>query len=537
MTLLHHCIWNHRNLYVGALALIGLSMPVSPFGISLGTFILAGNWLAEGDLRQKMSLLRQRKSLLLFISIFLLCLIGLVYTSNMEFAWKDIVVKVPLLALPLIVGTSPPITMKEFRIILAALLAGLWGASLSGVAVLAGWTGKEIHNIREISVFISHIRLALITGITLQTLLFLLIYEKELSRTEKGLYLLSLIWLTAFLFILKSLTGFLMLGILFLTAFLFLVRTVRTFMLKYFIIILGVTVVLLAAAWVSAAITRYHTRDPLPDPAKTGLTANGNRYDPPRNLEDVENGHYIWLYLCEKELRPAWNRSSDLDYDGRDQKDQHLSTTLIRYMTSKNLRKDSLGFSRMTREDIRNVEKGMTNCLFADRFSLYPYFYVLLWERDHYKKGDLSGHSHTQRLAYIRTGWQIARDHLWWGVGTGDVPDVYREYYKKTPSRIAERWQLRAHNQYLTYWITYGIFGFLWFLAAFFLPLFLEKKQKHFLPLIFLIIAALSMLYEDTLETQAGVYFVVFFYSLFIFGMEYYENKTLSTEKNDKKRR
>ena len=521
MALLHHRIWNHRNLYVGALALIGFSMPVSPFGMSLGTFILAGNWLAEGGLRQKTARLRERKSLLLFISIFLLCLIGLIHTSDMVFAWKDIVVKVPLLALPLIVGTSPPLTKKEFRIILGALLAGLWGASLTGIAVLLGWTRMEIQNIREISVFISHIRLTLITGVTLEVLLYLLNYDKTLKKTGKTIFLLSLLWLAVFLFILKSLTGFLMLGILFQTTFLFLVRTVRRFMLKYFIIILGVTVVLLTAAWISAATTRYHTRDPLPEPAKTGVTANGNRYDPPRDLEETENGHYVWLYLCEKELRPAWNRASDLDYDGRDRKGQDLSTTLIRYMTSKNLRKDSLGFSRMTADDIRNVENGMTNYLFTNRFSLYPYFYVLLWERDHYKKGDLSGHSHTQRLVYIRAGWQIARDHLWWGVGTGDVPDAYKEYYRKTHSHLAERWQLRAHNQYLTYWITYGIFGFAWFLAAFFLPLFLEKKQKYFLPVIFILIAALSMLYEDTLETQAGVYFIAFFYAVLIFGIDY----------------
>jgi hypothetical protein len=324
-----------------------------------------------------------------------------------------------------------------------------------------------------------------------------------------------------------------MLGLLFITAFFFLLKAIRTFMLRWFVIITGVTVILLAAAWLAAATNRYYTRDPLPDLHQTGTTANNNPYDPPKNLEDVENGHYIWLYLCEKELRSAWNRASSLDYDGRDRAGQRLSTTLIRYMTSRNLRKDSLGFSRMTPEDIRNVENGMTNYLFADRFSLYPYFYVLMWERDHYRRGELSGHSHTQRLAYIKTGWKIARDHFWWGVGTGDVPDTFQEYYRKMNTGLSARWQLRAHNQYLTYWITYGIFGFLWFLIAFFLPLFLEKKQNDFFALIFMIIAALSMLYEDTLETQAGVYFVVFFYSLFIFGMKNHGKETLSITNHD----
>ena len=530
MPILHHHIWNHRNLYLGSLALLALSLPVSPFGISLATFILLGNWLLEGDFRRKKEILQHRPSLWIFISIFFLCLIGMTYSSNLHYAWHDIVIKVPLFILPLIIGTSQPVSPKEFRVILAALLAGLWIASLTGIAVLLGWTHTEIRNIRDISVFISHIRLSLITGVTLQVMVYLLIYEKKLSRTERWVYLVSLVWLAAFLFILKSLTGFLMLGFLLITTFILLVRTIRTFMLRYFIIIMGVTVVLLAAAWFSRATTRYHTRDPLPDPQKMGTTANGRPYDHPRNLVDVENGHYVWLYVCEDELRRSWNKASDLDYDGRDLQGQRLSTTLIRYMTSRNLRKDSLGFSRMMPEDIRNVENGMTNYLFANRFSLYPYFYVLMWEKEHYRK-ELSGHSHTQRLAYMRVGWQIARDHFWWGVGNGDVPDVYRTYYNKGNTKLSPRWQLRAHNQYLTYWITYGIFGALWFLIAFFLPFFMEKKQSSFFALIFIIIAALSMLYEDTLETQAGVYFVAFFYAVFIFGMDRLtENKEIPTD-------
>jgi len=533
MALLHHRFWNHRHIYLGSLALIALSMPVSPFGISVGTFLLAGNWLAEGNLKRKGQILKQRPSLLLFISIFLLCLLGLFHTSNMKFGWHDVVMKLPLFVLPLVVGTSPPVTLKELRIILIALLAGLWSASLTGMAVLLGWTDIQINNIREISVFISHIRLSLITGVILQIVLYMLIREKDLHKAEKIFYLLSLLWLPFFLFILKSLTGFIMLGLLFLTAFLFLLQSIRAFMLRWFVILTGITAVLLVGAWLSAATTRYHTRDPLPDTTKIGTTANKNPYDPPKNLAEVENGHYVWLYVCEQELRPAWNRSSDLDYDGRDRAGQRLSTTLIRYMTSRDLRKDSLGFSRMTPEDIRNVENGMTNHIFTNRLALYPYFYILMWEKEHYCRGEVSGHSHTQRLAYIRTAWQIARDHLWWGVGTGDVPDTYKEYYRKMNTGLTKRWQLRAHNQYLTYWITYGIFGFLWFLIAFFGPFFLGKKQKEFFALIFMIIAALSMLYEDTLETQAGVYFIVFFYSLFIFGMKNNGNKILSTGKNE----
>ena len=518
MAVFTHRILNHRNIYLGGLSLLIFSLPVSPFGISLGTFILLGNWLLEGDFREKKKRALSRPGLLIFSSIFLLCLAGLLNTSNLSFGWHDIVIKVPLLVLPVLIATSSPLNTKEFKVVTAALLAGLWTASLAGVLALAGILPVTIQDIREIALFISHIRLALLTGLTLHILLYLLLYIRTLHRVEKILYVVSLGWFVFFLFLLKSGTSFLMLGLFLLAAFIILIKKSRNFMLKYFIIILGITGVLLSATWFTHALARYYAKDPLPVQSETGVTMNGNPYDPPQNLAETENGHYIWLHVCEKELRRAWNSHSSLDYDGRDREGQELRMTLLRYMTSLDYRKDSAGFSRMTPADIRNVENGMTNYLFANRLALYPSLYQILWEMDQYKKGKLSGHSHVQRAEYLKTGWQIVRDHFWCGVGTGDVPDMFRFYYEKNHSSLAAGWRLRAHNQYLTYWITYGIFGFLYFLFAFFSPFFLEKKQHDYLALIFMIIAALSMLYEDTLETQAGVYFIAFFYSLLIFA-------------------
>ncbi len=511
---------SYRYIYLAGLWIIAFSLPVSHFGISAGTFLVLGVWLLEGDFRKKKNILVSRPGILIFASIFLLCLAGLLNTSDFSYAWHDIVIKLPILVLPVLTGTSDPVTPKEFRIVFSGLLAGLWIASLTDTAALLGYLHLTVQDIRDISIFISHIRLALLLGLSLHILLYLLINNSPLSKAGKTAYLVSLLWFIFFLFILKAGTSFLMLTLFALVLFIFLIKKIKNFMLKYFVVVLGITLVLLAATWLTHAIDRFHTHDPLPEQVLAEHTMNGNPYDKPANLTDTENGHYVWLHVCEKELRKAWNSHSNLDYDGRDQRGQELRRTLIRYMTSRNLRKDSAGFARMSPEDIRNVENGMANYLFAHRVALYPYFYQVLWEMDQYKKGKLSGHSHIQRVEYLKTAWQIARDHFWYGVGTGDVPDMYNAYYEKNHSSLTPDWRLRAHNQYLTYWLTYGIFGFLWFLFAFFSPIFLEKKQHDYPAVIFLIIAALSMVYEDTLETQVGVYFVVFFYALLIFGMK-----------------
>ncbi len=505
-------------MFLAGLFLIAFSLPVSPFGVSLGTIIVLGNWLLEGDFNQKKSNLFSRPGLIVFSSIFLLCLAGLINTTNFSYAWHDIVIKAPILVLPILIGTSDDLNSKELKIIIAGMLLGLWAATLSGFVALLGYLPVPVNNIRNISLFISHIRLALLLGLALPMLLWFLLTDEELSGTEKAFCLASIFWFSFFLFVLKAVTGFLMLGLFFIILLIFLIRKTENFMLKYFIIILAITGVLFSATWITHATDKFNMKDPPPQYTADTRTMNGNRYDEPHNLTETENGHYIRAYLCEKELKKAWNHASKLSYNEKDHRNQELHMTLIRYMTSKGLRKDSAGFSRMSTEDIQNVENGLTNYLFADRFSLYPYFYRILWELSQYKNGNISGHSYTQRLAYLKTGWFIVKDHFWFGVGTGDVPDMFEKYYQKDHTRLSPAWRLRAHNQYLTYWITYGIFGFVYFLFAFFSPLLWEKKQNDFLAVIFLLIAALSMLYEDTLETQAGVYFVVFFYSLLIFG-------------------
>jgi len=520
MAVFLHRKLRYRNIYLAGLWIIVFSLPVSHFGISVGTFIILGIWLLEGDYKKKKNILASHPGILIFASIFLLCLAGLLNTSDFSYAWRDIVIKLPILVLPVLIGTSAPISPKEFRIVFSGLLVGLWITSLTGLAALMGYLNFPVQDVRDISLFISHIRLALLLGLSLHILLYLLLNSRPLPTTEKTGYLISMLWFIFFLFILKAGTSFFMLVLFALVLFIFLIKSIKSFILKYFVIILGITIVLLAVTWLNHAIGRFYARDPLQEPVQAERTVNGNPYDKPVNLTDTENGHYVWLHVCEKELRKAWNSHSKLDYNGRDLRGQELRRTLIRYMTSKNLPKDSTGFARMSPEDIHNVENGMANYLYTYRVALYPYFYQVLWEMNQYKKGKLSGHSHIQRLEYLKTGWQIARDHFWFGVGTGDVPDMYNTYYEKNHSSLTPDWRLRTHNQYLTYWLTYGIFGFMWFLFSFFSPFFFEKKQHNYPAVIFLIIAAMSMLYEDTLETQVGVYFVVFFYSLLIFGIK-----------------
>jgi len=94
---------------------------------------------------------------------------------------------------------------------------------------------------------------------------------------------------------------------------------------------------------------------------------------------------------------------------------------------------------------------------------------------------------------------------------------AFNEQYNSLPFNIDTKYQLRAHNQYLTMAITFGIFGLIYFVLTLFSGLQILPYAKSYLFLGFFIILMVSMLDEDTLETQFGVTFAAYFYFLFLF--------------------
>ncbi|MGC9341984.1 MAG: O-antigen ligase family protein, partial [Bacteroidales bacterium] len=150
-----------------------------------------------------------------------------------------------------------------------------------------------------------------------------------------------------------------------------------------------------------------------------------------------------------------------------------------------------------------------------------PRVYEVIWEIDGYLRGgDPSGHSIAQRIAYLNGARSIFLSHPFIGVGTGDVQSSFDRYYKKNESKLDQHYRRRAHNQYITFLITFGIVGFILSMIFLLSPVFIEKRWKDYLFIVFFFIALLSMLNEDTLETQTGVSFIMFFYCLFLFGRE-----------------
>ena len=198
---------------------------------------------------------------------------------------------------------------------------------------------------------------------------------------------------------------------------------------------------------------------------------------------------------------------------------QSLRSTLIRYLASLGYSKDSVGISKLNSKDITLIEGGVSNHLMKNKWALYPRVYELFWEIENYiATGDPSGHSLSLRYELAKNGINTAKRFFWFGTGTGDANDEIMQQYELDETVLNNNWRFRPHNQYLTFFVAFGFFGFALIVVLFSIGIIKEKNNLDFISLAFLLIALISMLSEDTLETQAGVTFFAFFLSLLFLG-------------------
>jgi hypothetical protein len=379
---------------------------------------------------------------------------------------------------------------------------------------------EEVRNFRELSPFISHIRLSLNACLALFfTAHFAWIVYKDKRWTTIGLSVL-VVWFFFFLVMIESITGIAIVIILvygLLCYGLFRMTSIR-YKIVSLVILLIIPVVL--GVFLDKTVTDfiYPHKNDLQNLEQ--FTENGNPYIHDTLNQPVENGSYIWVYVCPEELENTWKEVSHFPFDSLDESGQELRYTLIRYLNSKDLRKDRTGVRALTEKDIRNIEKGIANVNYTRFFSIKSRIYKLLWEIQVSRlNGNPSGHSLTQRFEFWKVSMAIVRDHFLFGVGTGDIKTAYAEMYETLDSRLKLQFRHRAHNQYLAIFVTFGLFGLVWFLFSLIYPGIKTGRLFRYRYFIFWGVLMLSMLAEDTLETQMGVTLFAFFNALLLFGV------------------
>jgi len=497
---------------------MAVSLPMSKALMSIVTGLFMVNWLVEGQIAVKMQRLKERKSLQLVISVFVLYLLGLLWTDSLRSGLQDVKIQLPLLILPLAIGTSEALNQIQVKRIIYAFSVAVVVASLCSIWVLLGFSGKMIHDPREMSLFISHIRFSLLINISIFSLFWFASKAEKTNILEKTLLFLAMLWLTIFLVILKSATGWIVFLIVSSVVIFQNILSIKNAGGR--ILLLGVLLLifLLPAIYIGHVIQQFYSIETIPTDLSQEKTSKGNPYLYDFNNKELENGHYTYLFINDDELREAWSKRSKINYDST-ATSGYNHYVLYRYLTSKGYRKDADGLGKLTDSDIRNIENGMTNYRFVNPFSLYSRVYQIVWEMDVYHKGgNPSGHSVTQRLEYYKMAIQIIKENFWFGNGTGGYSEAYQTKYNQNKFFQDREYRQRSHNMFLSYWIDFGLIGMCYICFALIAPVFLERKTKSFLLLIFLLIVLISFMNEDTLNNHDAISFFAFFYPLYLYS-------------------
>ncbi|MBN2616233.1 MAG: O-antigen ligase family protein [Bacteroidales bacterium] len=537
------------TIYMAALILLVISLPLSQFTMSIATYIMVALWFAwdwkAAELKENfkesswskgfanaVNYLFQKsvsgvkarsiafyknKPALVFSLLFFVRIIWLVNTTDFSYALRDLRVTLPLLFFALLFSSVPKVNQRQFHLLLYFYLAALLVASLIGFYILLQ---NNYTDIREISPFIAPIRMGLNLTFGIFILLYFVLKESLFSFVLRILFGLTALWFLIFLNYMESLTSIIIFVLIGLGILVYQVFHSGTKFIKTLLVLLILLIPSALYFIVKNEVIRDTTPPDILQSTLAQQTTLGHPYTFDKNM-GVEDGKYVGLYLCIPELKKAWNERSTFSFSGKDKLNQQLSQTLIRYLTSKNLRKDSAGVAALTRADIRRIEEGVANYNYVVHPGFHSRLLKIITGYDVYKKtGNASGSSVMQRWIYLKASLKIINHYFWTGVGTGDVHEAFAHEFSEMNTGLKKQYMHLAHNQFLESFVAFGIFGFLIFLLAlFYPPVALHSFRNHYFA-VFYTIMLLSMFSDNTLETPDGAFLFAFFSSLLLFGSE-----------------
>tara|TARA_B110000503_G_C7165545_1_gene421755 strand:+ start:2688 stop:4172 length:1485 start_codon:yes stop_codon:yes gene_type:complete len=492
--------------------------------MSIGQFIIIGNWIIEFDFKRKLFKLKTSPIIWIVLALFLIHVAGLLWTSDFKYAFKDITTKLPLLAFPIIIGTTKKLRLVEWKLLLGIYVTTLFVLTIVSLGKYLSFWGAEVHDKRELSIYISHIRY----GLNLAFAAILLLWYRPLP--PMALNILLAIWFALCLVLFQLFTGLIILGVI--VFILSIVKRKAIFknsrFIRLYLALCTMILVFLSYQTLlvyqdfNSTLQLNYDQEEMP-PSKT---INGEVYSHEGTDQRKENGVYTRRYIARKEIKKEWENASSLPFKNEKGVDSPIVQTLFRYMSSKGLKKDSLGFSSLSRDEITAIENGVANYYYFTHNSLQNRLHKIFYEiREFRRTGNASGYSIAMRLEYWKTGLAIFQKNMSFGVGTGDIKVAFKQEYELAHSKLDLIYRNRAHNQYITFLACFGIIGFLILLFSIYYPMF-RLQSNPLLGMTFLLMMSLSFLTEDTLETQAGITLYGSFYCLILFGLNDFREKT-----------
>lgn len=459
--------------------------------------LLLANWVLEGRWHEKWLMVRGSRLLQAVGVLFLLHVAGLLWTTDLQAGLHVVERLLPWMAVPLVVLTSRPLEDRARQIVLGLYMGTVFVVTIIG---LVRWLTLPDLPYREIVPFISHIRFALNCCMVI-VLSFAGIRQAERPLTKTVLIALIL-WMLAFLLLLRSYTAFAVLPLAALVVIFHLRR--RWPWLAVWIAIVGGL-----ASYVAVEYHSYHRLSPLASKPLPPLTANGHPY---LHLQDglVENGNYLHNYLCYDELRAAWPQRSSVPLDSLTASGHTVEGDLVRYLNALGLTKDSAGVAALTDGQVEEIGSGVANPIYRHGSLPKKMLYVIFFEYENYRRcRAVEGFSMLQRFELWTAASHIIRQHPWTGVGTGDLEQAMEADFRASRSPLQDS-HLMPHNEYLTLMSLLGIPAFL-LIALFFLRAAPALRRQTLWMMAWTVTVLVSCLTENTLDSLAGILFSTWF--------------------------
>ena len=502
----------HLWIYFFCLCLLVIAMPTSRTLISSSQIFLGVNWLAEGNYLNKLKKFYNNKPAVAIALIYMLYVVGLLWTENLSYGiGYELKNKLPILTLTFVVASSPALDKKKIRALLFLFIATVLFVSFIG---LFTYLTNELTDFRHISPFASQLYFSMMLIISAFLLPWLI------KQTTKNKYWLAIsfvlsAWMIFFIFLSRSLSGLVSLAGVLLFLLIWIVVEHKSLFLK----ITAISIFFLSVAFTTWLLTYMHNlttyKTDVDFSSLDMMTQDGKPY-----LHDTthylrENGHLVYLYISEEELKGQWKEVSEIDYYGEDRQKHEIRHTLFRYMASMGYRKDRKHLKLLSEEDISAIEKGTTNYLYNHWPGIFVRVHQTMMGIQIYRDTkDPNWSTLTMRADLWRASFQALKRKPLIGWGTGDIYKAVDYGLEKNNSKL-EFQQAKPHNQYLLLLISLGVVGFILFFV-FYVYAVIKTKAYKILPFnLFLVVFAVDMMGNNPIDAQYGITLFVFFTLLF----------------------
>lgn len=480
----------HSYFKTIALLILTSGVCLSNTLMTIGTLMLVAAWLVEAQFRSYWEKFKSTPSLWCLATFLCMVLLSLLWSENLHYGLYDSYKKLPFFAIPIVLGTSKPIEKSVVRYLLLLFLGT--------VCITSAVNYFRFHHIadaaadiRSMSYFIPHPRYAIALVLAIAVAIQMLKGEGK----YKLLLWMPLLWCTYYTLHAQVLSGYVLLAVLSLfSGWLFL----RNALVRY--------------------LRGAKYRRNLLLLSAVGLCGTGMYLSIRQEVNTTEGERPVQLRAQSGELGTDQAGRSVAAHNGTGRVRSAFFSALWNYLLPQSSSRDSSSIPQGEREKVRAAQNDDSAAV--ERTGVEEKMRELTHQWHVYQRGGSpDGHSLLQRLEHLKTGWSILKKNYLFGVGAGDVQIAFQREYALLHSRLSENYRYRTHNQWMTTWIAQGVLGVL-FLLGFLVAPVCERKEKDGFFHTVLLLFGIVFLFQDVLETQAGVTLVGLFFSLVAYGEE-----------------